>query len=76
MQKLLQNEETRLFILKSSLIELESMGEKAAASTQFARTFCEIVDDEYTIGGDSDERICKFMSKSNQKSSLVKIFLI
>ena len=57
LQKLLQNEGTRLFILKTSLDELESLGEKAKMSVDFAKVYCEIIDDSDIVGENTIEKV-------------------
>jgi U3 small nucleolar RNA-associated protein 23 len=61
LQKLLQDEEPRLFILKSSLSELESMGEKATGSLSFAKSYCETINDG-TVEGETVPRVTTFIS--------------
>jgi len=59
LQKLLQNEEPRLFILKSSLKELENMGNIALPCVEFAKSFCEILND---TAGEGDTVVGKVTS--------------
>lgn len=61
-QKLLQNEETKLYILKSSMAELQSMGEKASDCMEFAKSYCEVLNDEGTFGETIVDKICSFLS--------------
>ena len=67
LQKLLQaDEEPRLFVLKSSVAELESMGDKASESLTFTKSFCEIMNDG-SFAKDDDEtvsRVTSFISKN------------
>lgn len=43
--KLLQGAEVRIYVQRSILKELETIGEKATASLEWARKFCEIIED-------------------------------
>ena len=72
--KLLQNAEVRLFILQTSLDELEVVGEKAATSLAFAKSFCEILNDKVQMQGDTlSDKAYKFLdSQVNPSSSSAK----
>lgn len=74
LQKLLQaDEEPRLFVLKSSVAELESMGDKATESLTFTKSFCEIMNDG-SFAKDDDEtvsRVTSFMSKNHTLNLLL-----
>jgi len=59
--KLLQNEEVRLFILQSSLTEMELVGEKAASSIEFAKLFCDIIADKNFQGTTAAEKALQFL---------------
>lgn len=68
LRKLLQGEEIRLFILKSSLQELDGQRSKASASLAFAQSFCEVLNDDNSIGETIEERVCHFISSSREEA--------
>ena len=67
--KLLQGEEIRLFILKSSLQELHNQGSKAATSLAFAQSFCEVLDDDSSIGETIEEKVCHFITSTREEAA-------
>ena len=68
--KLLQGEEIRLFILKSSMRELEKQGSKAASSLTFARSFCEPLDDDASVGETIEEKVFHFISCTREEAKM------
>ena len=75
----MQGEEIRLFILKSSLQELERQKSKAAASLAFAKSFCEVLNDDDSIGDTVEEKVCHFISSTREeakKSSRARQYMI
>lgn len=50
MEKLLQDTNVKLYVLRSVLIELEKTGDKAKPALQFAQSYCETIEDSSTKG--------------------------
>lgn len=71
LEKLLQGETVRLFVLKSVLTELNAVGPKAAEAFKFAKTFCTVIDDDaFAIADTPAERLVALLRKqANDKSS-------
>jgi rRNA-processing protein FCF1 len=63
LEKLLQGGEIKVFILKSALKELKSVGEKAKSATDFANTYCEIIDDDTVSGELPSDRLKAYIGK-------------
>ena len=57
LKRLLQDEEIRLFILKSSLTELSNMAEKGKLAFEFAKEFCEVINDNNAVGDSIHDKI-------------------
>lgn len=62
-QRVLQGEEVRYYVLKSVIDELRSVGEKAAEALQFALT-CFQLDDSRINGVTPTDKTIGFLSKS------------
>ena len=73
LEKLLQGETLRLFVLKSVLTELNAVGPKAADAFKWAKSFCTVIDDDaYAAAGTPAERLVVWLNdqiKSNNSSS-------
>jgi len=67
-EKLLQCKEAKLFVLKSVLKELELVGAKAQSAKDFAKNFCEVIDDDHISGDVPSERLTRFMGESIEAS--------
>eukprot|EP01041_Mallomonas_annulata_P003641 gene3641-7258_t len=60
--KLLQGEQIRMFITKSSLKELVQVGLKAEAAKQFAKSKCEILDDDSYYGETPSDKMLAMLA--------------
>lgn len=73
LEKLLQGETLRLFVLKSVLTELNAVGPKAADAFKWAKSFCTVIDDDaYSAAGTPAERLVVWLGdqiKNNTSSS-------
>jgi hypothetical protein len=63
LRKLLQGEEIRLYVTKSSVDELTAVGEKAASALEYARACCTIIEDGNIPGETPAEKLTDFLSK-------------
>jgi rRNA-processing protein FCF1 len=64
LEKLLQGDEIKIYVLKSVIEELKSVGEKAKSALDFAQKFCECVDDSDFRGGTPGERLRTMLGTS------------
>ena len=70
LEKLLQGETVRLFVLKSVLTELNAVGPKAAEAFKFAKTFCTVIDDDAFAGEETPaERLVACLRKQAKDRS-------
>ena len=60
-QKLLQGNEIKLYVLSSILQELETVGSKAQSALEFAKSCCEVINDEKVIGETAGDRLIKLI---------------
>ena len=65
--KLLQEETVKLFVQRSVLDELKSLGAKTKTSLEFAEKFCAIVDDRSIDGETPSGRLVAMLGKPNYK---------
>lgn len=61
--KLLQGEAIRIHVLKSVLIELTTAGTKTAAALEFAKSFCDVIDDSMFEGETPVEKLKAMLGK-------------
>lgn len=61
--KLLQGEAIRIHVLKSVLIELTNAGSKTAAALEFAKSFCDVIDDTAFEGETPVEKLKAMLGK-------------
>lgn len=64
LEKLLQGGEVKLFVLRSAVKELESVGAKAKGAKDFATAYCEIIDDSVISGETPSDRIIAFVGET------------
>lgn len=57
LKKLMQGEEVKIFVQKSTLEELKAVGLKAKTSLDFAEKFCLLVDDSNIHGESPSSRL-------------------
>lgn len=69
----MQGEKIRLHVLKSVLAELTAAGSKAAAALEFAKTFCEVVDDTMFDGETPCQKLKAMLGKSLFMSEIIRI---
>ena len=65
--KLLQGETIRLHVLKSVIDELSAAGQKAVAALEFARSFCDIIDDSMHEGETPCEKLKVMLGEISSK---------
>lgn len=63
LRNLLQGSELRLYITKSAIKELESIGVKGEKALEFATKFCIIIDDKPTTSSTTAECILNLIRK-------------
>lgn len=63
MEKLLQTIAINLFVLRSSLNELKSVGKNATQALEFAERYCEVIEDE-SITGNPTEKLLQLIGTS------------
>ena len=69
-EKLLQGETVRLYVLKSVLAELNAVGPKAAEAFKFAKKFCTLIDDDgFGAVETPAERLVAWLRHQTQESS-------
>jgi U3 small nucleolar RNA-associated protein 23 len=76
--RLLQGEEIKLYLLQSSLDEFEQVGKATAECSEFARSFCTIIDDSKFKGESLSDRLIDFISKEStikEKNVLKRYFV-
>ncbi len=61
LQKLLQGSEIKIYVLLSVLAELEAIGSKGQSALEFARTCCEVINDDKIVGTTAGERLVKLI---------------
>lgn len=61
--KLLQGETIRIHVLKSVLTELTAAGAKTAAALEFAKSFCDVIDDTMFEGETPVEKLKAMLGK-------------
>jgi hypothetical protein len=61
--KLLQGEAIRMHVLKSVLTELTAAGTKTAAALEFAKSFCDVIDDTMFEGETPVEKLKAMLGK-------------
>jgi hypothetical protein len=71
LQSLLQVDTVHLYVLKSSISELKSIGEKGAAALQFATTVCTVLDDDRLGGESSYDMMIRFIGLTRINMILV-----
>lgn len=69
LQKLLQGAEVKIYILRSILTELEAVGPKALSALEFARTCCEVINDDRIPGETAGERLAKLIGDQGSSST-------
>lgn len=62
LQKLLQDNEIILYITRSSINELNSVGNKAKSALEFASTCCTIIEDDSFTGETAGEKLIEYLS--------------
>ena len=63
LQKLLQTSSVKLFVLRSVLDELKSVGEKTKSAHAFAEQFCTVLSDEGIQGETPSSRLIAFLGQ-------------
>mmetsp|Transcript_26347 Transcript_26347/g.43972 ORF Transcript_26347/g.43972 Transcript_26347/m.43972 type:complete len:306 (-) Transcript_26347:1688-2605(-) len=70
LEKLLQGVSVKIYILQSALQELELVGEKALKAKEFAKKFCEIIDDINLVTGENaSERLVAFIDENAKRNT-------
>ena len=76
LDKLLQGETIKIYVLKSVLAELAAAGSKVDTALEFAKSFCDVIDDSMFEGDTPCEKLkamlCKFTKQ--QMAKLATIF--
>jgi len=60
-ETLLQGSSINFFVLKSVLKEMETIGAKGKQSLEFAKNFCEMIDDDRVVGDNPAEKLMKLL---------------
>ena len=66
LQKLLQGEEVRLYVLRSVLVELQQVGAKALSTLEYAKSFCEVIEDSRFQGETPKDRAICMMRQQHR----------
>lgn len=72
LQSLLQVDSVHLYVLKSSISELKSIGEKGVTALNFATTVCTILDDDRLGGVSSYDMMIRFIGRHNKSEQSQK----
>jgi hypothetical protein len=65
LDKLLQGETVRIYVLKSVLTELAAAGPKTSTSLEFAKNFCNEIDDSMFPGDTPCEKLKYMLGKTD-----------
>ena len=63
LDKLLQGETIKIYVLKSVLAELAAAGSKTASALEFAKSFCDVIDDSMFEGDTPCEKLKALLGK-------------
>jgi rRNA-processing protein FCF1 len=63
LNKLLQGSEVKIYVMQSTLLELEKVGAKAKSAKEFAVAYCEVIDDSGTTGETTAEHMVNYIGK-------------
>mmetsp|Transcript_13551 Transcript_13551/g.29896 ORF Transcript_13551/g.29896 Transcript_13551/m.29896 type:complete len:244 (-) Transcript_13551:109-840(-) len=76
LQKMLQGETVKLFVLRSALDELKLVGDKAKSAVDFATSFCQVLEDDK--GETASDRLIKFIeqNKPDPKATKARKFFV
>lgn len=61
LSKLFQGDEVKIYVLLSTLAELQSVGPKAQSAIDFAKACCETINDNHITGEASSDKLIKLI---------------
>ena len=71
LEKLLQGETIKLYVLKSVLAELLAAGPKTAAALEYAKSFCDVIDDSAFDGETPCEKLKAMLGNKVTISTII-----
>jgi rRNA-processing protein FCF1 len=74
LDKLLQGETVRIHVLKSVLTELAAAGPKTSTSLEFAKSFCNVIDDSMFPGDTPCEKLKAMLGKKGLFEVLSSVY--